>query len=212
MMKQQVIYVFTHDSIGLGEDGPTHQPIEHLAGLRSIPNINVLRPCDAIETFEAWEIAINSFNKPTILALSRQNLPIIREEFSKNLTAKGGYFLNKTGKAQVTIISSGSEVSIGKDVQEILKQNNIESNLVSMPSIELFEEQNKIYKDKIFGAIPKVIIEASSSQSWYKFTNSKDLIFGVDEFGESGKAEHLYDHFGLTKQNISKEIIKKLTK
>ncbi len=212
MMKQQVIYVFTHDSIGLGEDGPTHQPIEHLAGLRSIPNINVLRPCDAIETFEAWEIAINSFNKPSILALSRQNLPIIREEFSKNLTMKGGYFLNKTGNAQITIISSGSEVSIGKDVQEILKQNNIESNLVSMPSIELFEKQNKLYKDKIFGAIPKVIIEASSSQSWYKFTNSNDLIFGVDEFGESGKAEHLYDHFGLTKQKISKEIIRKLLK
>ena len=212
MMKQQVIYVFTHDSIGLGEDGPTHQPIEHLAGLRSIPNLNVIRPCDAIETFEAWEIALNSFTNPTILALSRQNLPLIRKKFKNNLTNKGGYFLNNNKNARLSIIASGSEVSIGMDVQEILRQKKIESNLISMPSINLFERQSNIYKDNILGNIPKVFIEASSSQSWHKFANKEDLIFSIEDFGESGKAEHLYDHFGLNKDKISKNILKKLVK
>ncbi len=209
MMKQQVIYVFTHDSIGLGEDGPTHQPIEHLAGLRAIPNINVFRPCDSIETFEAWEIALNTQTTPSILALSRQNVPLVRGNFRKNLSMKGAYFLNENKKARLTLIASGSEVSLALDVQSILEKKKIKSNLVSMPCVEIFEKQNKKYKEKILGNNPRVVIEASSSQGWYKFINSNDIIFSIDEFGESGKAEHLFNHFGFTKEKISNKIIKK---
>ena len=122
MMKQRVIYVFTHDSIGLGEDGPTHQPIEHLSGLRSIPNLNVFRPCDAIESFESWEIALNSQSTPSVLALSRQNLPLIRKNYSKNRTIKGGYFIKESKNSKITLITSGSEVSIGNDVFKFLKE------------------------------------------------------------------------------------------
>ena len=212
MMKQRIIYVFTHDSIGLGEDGPTHQPIEHLAGLRAIPNINVFRPCDSIETFEAWEIALNTQNTPTILALSRQNVPLLRKNFKKNQSIKGGYFLNENAKARLTIIASGSEVSLGMEVQDLLEKKKIKSNLVSMPCVEIFEKQNKKYKDKILGNNPRVVIEASTSQGWHKFVGSDDIIFGIDEFGESGKAEHLFDYFGFTKDNITNAIIKKFFK
>ena len=149
MMKQQVIYVFTHDSIGLGEDGPTHQPIEHLSGLRSIPNLNVFRPCDAIETFEAWEIALNNHKKtPSVLALSRQNLPLLRKDYNKNKTTKGGYFLKNHKDAKITFIASGSEVSVGEGVFKMLEDRGIKSNLVSMPCVELFESQDPTYKEK----------------------------------------------------------------
>ena len=212
MMKQQVIYVFTHDSIGLGEDGPTHQPIEHLSGLRSIPNLNVFRPCDAIETFEAWEIALNNSNKPSILALSRQNLPLLRKDFKKNKTSKGGYFLKDQQKYEITLIASGSEVSVAKNTSIFLETKGIKSNLVSMPCVELFANQSKTYKEKILGTKPRVIIEASSTHGWHKFLNKNDLIFGIDEFGESGKANHLFDHFGITQERISKKIIEKFFK
>ena len=212
MMKKQVIYVFTHDSIGLGEDGPTHQPIEHLSGLRAIPNINIFRPCDSIETYEAWEIAINSPTTPSILALSRQNVPLLRKNYRNNLSMKGGYFLNQNSNSQLTLIASGSEVSLGFNVQRLLKEKKIESNLVSMPCIELFEKQNKKYRDNILGQKPRVVIEASSSQGWHKFVKSTDIIFGIDKFGESGRADHLFNHFGFTKEKISNSIIKKFFK
>ncbi len=210
MMKQQVIYVFTHDSIGLGEDGPTHQPIEHLAGLRAIPNLNVFRPCDSIETFECWEIAINTPKVPSVLALSRQNLPLLRSSFKKNQSEKGGYFLKKQRNYKLTIIASGSEVSIAVDVQKMLNNQGINVNLVSMPCIELFEMQNKNYKNNILGLKPKVVIEASSTYSWYKFLGPNDLVFGINNFGESGKAEELYNHFGITKEKIYKKILKEI--
>ena len=212
MMKQQVIYVFTHDSIGLGEDGPTHQPIEHLSGLRSIPNLNVFRPCDAIETFESWEIALNNANKPSILALSRQNLPLLRKDYKKNQTSKGGYFLKDQKKYEITLIASGSEVSVAKNTSIFLETKGIKSNLVSMPCVEIFAAQSKTYKEKILGSKPRVIIEASSTHGWHKFLDKNDLIFGIDEFGESGKANHLFDHFGLTQERISKKIIEKFFK
>ncbi len=208
MMKQQVIYVFTHDSIGLGEDGPTHQPIEHLVGLRAIPNLNVFRPCDSIETFESWEIAINSPNVPSVLALSRQSLPLIRKNYKNNNTSKGGYFLKNNQDFQITIISSGSEVSIANEIYKMLEKKGIKSNLVSMPCIELFESQTKSYQKKILGEKYRVVIEASSEMGWHKFLNSDDLIFGINNFGESGKAEHLFEHFGITKEKIFKKILK----
>ena len=210
MMKQQIIYVFTHDSIGLGEDGPTHQPIEHLPGLRAIPNLNVFRPCDAIETFEAWEIALNSKSTPTVLALSRQNLPLLRKKFKNNLSMKGGYILEEQKNNKISLIATGSEVSLGYEIQNYLLKKKIKSNLVSIPCLDLFDQQDKKYKEKVLGNQTRVIIEASSTQSWYKFARENDLIFGIDKFGESGKAEDLFDYFGLTTEKVVDKIMAKI--
>ena len=209
MMKQQIIYVFTHDSIGLGEDGPTHQPIEHLAGLRAIPNLNVFRPCDAIETFEAWEIAINSKTTPTVLALSRQKLPLLRMKIIKNLSVKGGYILDEQKNNKLTLIATGSEVSLGSNVQNLLLKKKIKSNLVSIPCLDLFDKQDKKYIEKVLGNKTRIIIEASSTQSWYKFKRENDFIFGIDKFGESGKSIDLFNYFGLTAEKIVNKIMKK---
>ena len=186
MMKKQVIYVLTHDSIGLGEDGPTHQPVEHLIALRSIPNLLVLRPCDAIETFESWEIAINTFSSPTAIILSRQSLPLIRKKVKTNKVKFGGYLLKSENNSKFTIISTGSEVSLGLEVSNVLKNKyKLNSNVVSMPSIELFEKQTEKYKNKVLGSKPRIVIEAASSYSWYKYLNKNDLIISLDTFGES---------------------------
>ncbi len=210
MMKKQVIYVLTHDSIGLGEDGPTHQPVEHLIALRSIPNLLVLRPCDAIETFESWEIAINTFNSPTAIILSRQNLPLLRSKINTNQVKYGGYFLKFENKSKFTIIATGSEVSLGLEVSKVLKDKyKLNSNLVSMPSIELFEKQNEKYKNKLLGNNPRIVIEAASSYSWYKYLNKNDLIISLDTFGESGKAKDLFNFFGFNCKNIVGLIKKK---
>ena len=209
LMKRQVIYVFTHDSIGLGEDGPTHQPIEQLAGLRSIPNLLVLRPCDAIETFECWEIAINEKQTPSCIALSRQSLPLLRENATINYSYKGAYFLFKDKFSEITLIATGSEVSIAKNIHEILLKKNIKSNIISMPCLELFDRQEKKYRDEILGLSPRVVIEAASSFGWHKYLRDNDSLFCIDTFGESGKAEDLYNHFGLKADDIVKKIIKK---
>ncbi len=210
MMKKQIIYVFTHDSIGLGEDGPTHQPIEHLASLRSIPNLFVLRPCDAIETFEAWEFAIENKNSPSALILSRQNLPIIRKDYKINKLKKGAYFVKKNSKATLSIISTGSEVSLALEVHKSLLKSNIQSNVVSMPSMEIFDNQSLSYQKEILGKKPKIIIEAASSFGWHKYTEKNDLIVAIDRFGESGKGNDLYDFFGFNCKNIVSLIKNKL--
>ena len=207
LMKRQVIYVFTHDSIGLGEDGPTHQPIEQLAALRAIPGILVLRPCDAIETFECWEIAIKENKMPSCIVLSRQSLPLLRNKISSNYSHFGAYFLIQEKKSSITLIATGSEVSIAKSIQEILLEKDIYSNIVSMPSIELFEKQSKKYKDEILGKNPRVIIEAASSFGWHKYLRDSDSIFSIDKFGESGKAIDLFNYFGLNPLEISKKIL-----
>ncbi len=212
MMKKRVIYVLTHDSIGLGEDGPTHQPIEHLAGLRAIPNLFVLRPCDAVETFEAWEIAINSKKTPSAIILSRQNLPLLRKKVTNNLSSKGGYFINNHKNSKITFIASGSEVSVASKVQKILSKDKIHSNLVSMPSIELFNQQNKNYINKTLGEKPRIIIEAASSLSWYKFLRKNDIIFSINSFGESGKGNDLFKFFGFDPNQISQKIKRKYFK
>ena len=151
LMKQKVIYVFTHDSIGLGEDGPTHQPVEHLSSLRGIPNLNVFRPCDAIETSECWELALLSDNKPSVIALSRQNLPLLRKpsNSNENLSSYGAYILNKKEGFDVTIISSGSEVSLALQASKELIEKNINVRVVSMTSMELFRKQDNKYKSEI---------------------------------------------------------------
>ena len=212
MMKQRIIYVFTHDSIGLGEDGPTHQPIEHLVSLRTIPNLNVFRPCDQIETFEAWEIALNSESTPSVLALSRQNLPLIRKDFRKNKSIKGAYLINKSANAKITLIASGSEVEIALSVKSMLFKRNIEANVVTIPCSRLFDFQTETYKNNILGNNPKVIIEAGSTLGWYKYIQKNDMVFGIDSFGESGKGKDLFNFFGIEAKNIFNKINKKYFK
>ena len=209
MMKRKIIYVLTHDSIGLGEDGPTHQPIEQLAGLRAIPNLNVFRPCDAIETFESWELALNSENTPSVLALSRQSLPLIRKSYNINKSSKGGYFLNKNNNSRISIIATGSEVMIASQVQKKLKENKIESNLISIPCVEIFERQSKKYKENILGENPRILIEASTSFGWYKFLRQNDTIISIDTFGESGKGNELFNYFGFESKKITSNLLKK---
>ena len=213
LMKQRVIYIFTHDSIGLGEDGPTHQPIEQLAGLRSIPNLNVLRPADTIETAEAWQIALQSNNTPSAIALTRQSLPTIRKEHSnKNLTSHGAYEIYKNSKkSKVSIFASGSEVEIALEVSKLLEKNKINSRVISVPCIDLFEEQASAYRKKIIGnSEVNVSIEAGSELAWEKLCPHNRLSISIDNFGASAPYKKLYEQFGITPQKIYKKIINKL--
>lgn len=211
LMKQRVIYVLTHDSIGLGEDGPTHQPIEQLFSLRSIPNLNVFRPADSIETLESWELALKSNSSPSVLALTRQDLSLVRKKGSKeNLTQYGGYILSdsKKNNCDLTIIATGSEVEIALDVQKKLSDENIESKVISMPCLELFEKQSSEYKNKILGKNSfKVTIEAGVTMGWEKYSTN-GISFGINSFGKSAPYKQIYKHFGLTSENIFSEIRK----
>ena len=213
LMKQRVIYVFTHDSIGLGEDGPTHQPIEQLAGLRSIPNLNVFRPADSVETAEAWQISLQSNNTPSAIALTRQSLPTIREKHvNKNLTAFGAYEIQKSSnKPRVSIFASGSEVEIALEVSNLLKKNKIKSRVVSVPCLDMFEEQTSAYKKKIIGDSDlNVSIEAGSDLAWEKLCPKNRLSISMNTFGASAPYKKLYEYFGISPQKIYKKIINKL--
>ena len=211
MMKLRVIYVMTHDSIGLGEDGPTHQPIEQLSGLRAIPNLNVLRPADRTETIECWEIALRSSATPSILSLTRQNLNPIRRKYSKiNKCYFGAYeILRTSNKIKLTILASGSEVNLAIDVSHKLAKYKIYSKVVSVPSHELFELQSKSYKSKILNETRyKVSIEAGSLDCWKKFIGENGLSFGINTFGKSAPYKDVYKHFGLKTENIISKIKK----
>ena len=213
MMKQRVIYVFTHDSIGLGEDGPTHQPIEQLTSLRSIPNLNVFRPADLIETFECWQLAIQNKNSPSVIALTRQGVkPIRNKSSSKNESSVGAYEILRTGVSiKLTIISSGSETSLSCDISHKLATEGIYSKVVSMPCQELFNQQNKEFKNKILNETELVIsIEASETNYWKKYTGVNGLNFGIDDFGKSAPYNEIYDHFNLNSDSIIKRIKEKL--
>ena len=213
MMKQKVIYVFTHDSIGLGEDGPTHQPIEQLTSLRSIPNLNIFRPSDLIETFECWQLALNSKSSPSVIALTRQSLnPVRTKKSSKNLSLAGAYeVLRTSNKISATIIATGSETSLAIDVSHKLATDGIYSKVISMPCQELFDQQTEIYKNKILNETKLVIsIEASETGYWKKYTGSKGLNFGIDDFGKSAPYKDIYNHFGLSSEIIVKKIKKRL--
>ena len=187
MMKQKVIYILTHDSIGLGEDGPTHQPIEQLANLRSIPNLNVYRPSDLIETFECWELALNSKNTPSVIALTRQGINPVRKKSSiKNESSVGAYEILRTGEnISVTIIATGSETSLAIDVGHKLATHAIYSKVISMPCHELFDQQSEGYKNKILAESNLVVsIEASETDYWKKYTGKNGLNFGINDFGK----------------------------
>ena len=213
MMKQRVIYIFTHDSIGLGEDGPTHQPIEHLASLRSIPNLNVFRPSDLIETFECWQLALESKNTPSVIALTRQGMSPVRvKNSSKNESSVGAYEILRTGNnISVTILATGSETSLACDVSHKLATDGIYSKIISMPCHRLFDQQSEGYKNKILSETKFVVsIEASETYYWKKYTGKNGLNFGIDDFGKSAPYKKIYDHFGLNLERITEKIKKKL--
>jgi len=202
-----VTYIFTHDSIGLGEDGPTHQPVEHVTSLRAVPNLTVIRPADANETAEAWRIAMNRKKGPVALILTRQKLPVIDQKkyASAKNTTKGAYILKDSETApEIILIATGSEVSLILGAQEKLQKEGMPTRVVSMPSFELFEQQSKAYKDSIFP--PKnhkrLAVEAGITQAWYKYVTAEGDVIGIDRFGESGPGDEVMAHFGFTIENV----------
>ena len=213
LMGLKVIYVFSHDSIGLGEDGPTHQPIEQLAGLRAIPNLNVFRPADINETFECWEIALKSEKTPSAIALSRQKVPYINPKNSQeNKCEKGAYTVKLTShESNVTIVASGTEVELALKVQVKLLENNIHSKVVSMPCMELFDKQSEDYRKDILEENSLIVtIEAGNIMSWQKYIKAKGLNLGIDKFGESAPYKEVYKHFKLSEEDITSLIQNKL--
>ena len=213
MMRQRVIYVLSHDSIGLGEDGPTHQPIEQLASLRSIPNLNVFRPADLIETFECWELALKNKNAPSVIALTRQSVNPVRTKLERsNKSSLGAYEIFRTSRRiKLTILSSGSETSLACEISHKLATEKIYSKVISMPCQELFDQQSERYQNKILNESSLVIsIEASESGFWKKYTGKKGLNFGINTFGKSAPYKKIYDHFGLNSREIIREIKKKI--
>jgi len=208
LMEQRVIYVMTHDSIGLGEDGPTHQPIEQLSGLRSIPNLNIFRPADRMETIECWELALKNAKTPSVLALTRQNLPPIRKKYSNvNKCSLGAYEVLRTNKkVALTILASGSEVNLAIETSHKLAKDKIYSKVISVPCQDLFDSQSNSYKKKILGETKfKISIEAASTDCWKKYVGTWGLTFGIDTFGKSAPYKEIYKYFGLTAENISKK-------
>ena len=215
LMQQRVIYVMTHDSVGLGEDGPTHQPIEQLSSLRSVPNLNVFRPADSIETFECWELALNSKKTPSVIALTRQKIKPIRKEYSKeNKSGYGAYEILRTNEIiDLTIFASGSEVSLAIDVSHKLATQNIYSKVVSVPSQELLERQTKSYKEKILRETKyKISIEAGATDCWKKYIDKDGLCFGIDKFGKSAPYKDIFNYFGLNSENIINKTLQIINK
>ena len=211
IMKRQVVYVMSHDSIGLGEDGPTHQPIEQLAGLRSIPNLNVFRPADTTETFECWEKALEMNKSPSVIVVSRQKIDPVRKKFiSENRSSKGAYEILRTNSSiSLTILASGTEVNLAIEVSQKLATQKIYSKVISMPCHELFDNQKKEYKSKILNETKnKISIEASTTDYWKKYIGDNGFAFGINDFGKSAPYKKIYEHFNLT----SKYIVTKVNK
>lgn len=211
LMGIRVVYVLTHDSIGVGEDGPTHQPVEHLASFRAMPGVLMFRPCDVVETAEAWQIALTTENMPSLLALSRQNLPLLRVSARQNLTARGGYVISDAAKGrrrQATIIATGSEVSLAVEAQTMLRAEGIETAVVSMPCTELFDRQDEKYRRRVLGRAPRIVVEAAAKFGWEKYLGGKGEIIGMDGFGASGPAGELYRHFGITAEAVAAAVKK----
>ncbi|MEM9421158.1 MAG: transketolase [Pseudomonadota bacterium] len=206
LMGQRVIYVMTHDSIGLGEDGPTHQPVEHLAALRAIPNLAVFRPADAVETAEAWAAALARTDGPSVLALTRQGLPTLREDVSENYVARGAYVLKEVADADVTLIGSGSEVEIAVEAAALLEKDGLKARIVSLPCVEAFAEQGATYMQKVLGTAPRLGLEAGVRMGWdhllFAFGGQGEFM-GVETFGASGPYKEVYAHFGLTAENAA---------
>ncbi len=204
LMGQPVTYVMSHDSIGLGEDGPTHQPVETIASLRAMPNLNVFRPADAVETAECWELAAGSTSTPSILALSRQGLPTLRTTHTDtNMTAKGAYVLRETsGKRDITLIATGSEVEIAMTAADELAKGGIKAAVVSAPCFELFAKQPQNYRMDVLGTAPRIGVEAAIRQGWDALLGDNSAFIGMIGFGASAPADQLYEHFGITSKAV----------
>jgi transketolase len=208
IMGVRAIYVFTHDSIGLGEDGPTHQPVEHLASLRAIPNLNVFRPADAVETLECWQIALEAKDRPSVLALSRQAVPQLRVGSSmENLSAKGGYLLRTAEHRNITIIATGTEVEIAAQAADALAARGVTAAVVSMPSWELFDAQPKAYRLGVLGEAPRLAVEAASKFGWARYVGEEENVIGMNGFGASAPAEVLYEKFGITVEAVVRRAV-----
>jgi transketolase len=206
LMEQRVVYVMTHDSIGLGEDGPTHQPVEHLAMLRATPNTLVFRPGDAVETAECWLAAMEAAHAPSVLALSRQAVPTLRTTHTnENLSAKGGYVLREAdgAKRDVTLIGTGTELELAVKAADMLAKDGIKAAVVSLPCWELFETQDASYRAGVLGTAPRVAIEAASGMGWERWTGDKGAFIGMKGFGASAPAPQLYEHFGITAEKMA---------
>ena len=205
LMGLRVIYVMTHDSIGLGEDGPTHQPVEHLAALRAIPNLLVMRPADTIETAECWQVALESKTMPSVIALSRQNLPTVRGAGEGNLCARGAYILAGDASAPIRLIASGSEVQLALAARDLLAADGLVAAVVSMPSWELFAAQDAAYQQQVLGSdgTVRVACEAATGFGWERWLGTRGAFVGMKGFGASGKATDLYKHFGITAEAIA---------
>ena len=211
LQKLPVITEYTHDSIFVGEDGPTHQPIEQLSGLRAVPNLNIFRPADAIETFECWELALKNFKTPSIIALTRQKVKPIRRIYEKeNKCTYGGYEILRTNaEIDLTIFASGSEVELASDISHKLATENIYSKVISVPSQELLDKQSKEYKERIINETKhKISIEAGTTDSWKKYIGENGISFGINEFGKSAPYKDIYSFFDLTIEKILKKTIR----
>jgi transketolase len=205
LMGLRVIYVMTHDSIGLGEDGPTHQPVEHLAALRAIPGLQVMRPADPIETAECWQIALESSKMPSVIALTRQNIPTVRGAGDENLSAKGAYILAGDASAKVRLIGSGSELQLALAARDLLAKDGVSAAVVSMPSWELFTRQDAGYRSSVMGpdGTVRVACEAATGFGWERWLGSRGGFVGMQSFGASAKYQDLYKHFGITAEAIA---------
>ncbi len=212
LMRQRVILVFTHDSIGLGEDGPTHQPVEHLAALRAVPNLHVFRPADAVETAECWALALVREDGPSALVLTRQNLPALRTTFEDvNRSAQGAYVLVEAeGRRAVTLLATGSEVSLAVEARTRLQAYGVGCAVVSMPCWELFEQQDLTYRKEVLGAGLRIAVEAAAPFGWTRYVRSEDDVVGMTGFGASGPYQELYKHFGITSERIVELVRKRL--
>ncbi len=214
LMGQRVIYVMTHDSIGLGEDGPTHQPVEHLASLRAMPNVNVFRPADPIETAECWELALAASRTPSVLALTRQAVPLLRTEAAgENRSSKGAYVLAEAegGGRDVTIVATGSEVGLAIDARALLAKDGVRAAVVSMPCWELFAAQPVAYRETVLGSAPRIGVEAGVGFGWERWLGDRGAFIGMDGFGASAPAAKLYEHFGITPSKVA-ETAKRVAK
>ncbi len=213
LMRQRVVYVMTHDSIGVGEDGPTHQPIEHLSAMRAIPNLLVMRPCDGVETAECWEIALKSKTRPSMLVLTRQGIPTVRADSKENLAALGGYVLAGEGeKRDITILATGSEVFKALEARAKLAEAGVKAAVVSMPSFALFNEQSEKYRAEVLGKAPLLAVEAGIRQSWDQYLSHKDGFVGMTGFGLSAPGDKLFEHFDITAAKVvekAQELLKK---
>jgi transketolase len=211
LMRQRVIHVLTHDSIGLGEDGPTHQPVEHLASLRAMPNLHVFRPADALETAECWELAIRRADGPSLLVLTRQALPAQRTDIAENRTARGGYVLAEAeGARAATLIATGSEVPIAMDARAALAAEGIATAVVSLPCWELFAGQDEAYRAQVLGGAPRIGIEAACGFGWERWLGPDGVFIGMTGFGASAPFEDLYRHFGITAEAVVAAVKKRL--